>query len=93
MRTEWNVRDSDATLVFKPPILANDKGTNWTIRCALKYKKKILIVDPDDKDAAGLVAEWLNENKIRVLNVAGPGENTSRGIGKKVYKILIKAFH
>jgi Circularly permutated YpsA SLOG family len=92
LRTEWNVRDSDATLVFMPPDLEGDKGTDWTIQCAIKYKRKFLIVDPDAKDAVNIIVEWLMTNKIIVLNVAGPSKNTVKGIGEKVYEVLLRTF-
>lgn len=43
LRTELNVMDSDATLIFKPSNLRKDIGTNWTILYSIKIGKKCLI--------------------------------------------------
>src|SRR5262245_7420096 len=35
-RTQWNVRDSDATLILQPQSLeGQDPGTDWTKQCAI----------------------------------------------------------
>lgn len=90
LRTEWNVRDSDATLILKPNDV-NDKGTEWTIQCAINYKKPHFIIDPFKKDSIIKIKSWLKSYEIKVLNVAGHSENTCRGIGTQVYRILTKA--
>src|SRR5215472_15898316 len=40
-RSEWNVRDSDATIVFLPSD-ALSPGTAFTIDCARRYDKPLL---------------------------------------------------
>src|SRR5258708_1920450 len=48
-RTEWNVRDAQATLILRGPEQSpSDKGTDWTIRFARSYGKPFLICDPKD---------------------------------------------
>jgi hypothetical protein len=44
-RTEFNVRDSDATLIFMPKNLSDDIGTEFTIKMAVEFKKPFLITD------------------------------------------------
>lgn len=76
-RTEWNVRDSDGTLILsqgKP-----DKGTALTISTARKLRKPCLILDIE-KPAAEQVTKWVRDNGIRVLNIAGPRESSKPGI-------------
>lgn len=69
-RTEWNVRDSDATLILTqgPPT----DGTALTIEFAKKWDKPILIVDFLEKFSLDQISKWIDRNEIRILNVAGP---------------------
>ncbi|MDD5455346.1 MAG: putative molybdenum carrier protein [Candidatus Ratteibacteria bacterium] len=105
VRTEWNVRDSDGTLILNRGKL--NGGTAFTVECAKKYKKHFLILDlpthhvgcgVSKKDKTGLVSfgynlivrGWIMANDIRVLNVAGPRESKSPGIYKTAKKFLEK---
>jgi Circularly permutated YpsA SLOG family len=81
-RTEWNVRDSDATLVLWPGVLREyDAGTRWTAECAARFKKPLLTSDPTNPEEVTRVREWTSLNGTNVLNIAGPSERTSPGIG------------
>ncbi len=91
-RTKYNVRDSDATLILKPGGIRNDPGTNWTLACAKKYMRPCLVVDPYHPDAEKSVTEWLKRTSIEILNVAGPSENTSSGIGDLICSLLSHVF-
>lgn len=86
-RTEWNVRDSDGTLVIvrgEP----RDPGTEWTIECAKRFERPLLVCQIDDHEAASKITQWLSSKAIRVLNVAGPSESTSPGIGDAAEMLL-----
>jgi hypothetical protein len=93
-RTEYNVRDSDATLILYPHIIRNDPGTEYTIQCARQYKKPFLVVDPYAADAFKLISNWLKETSVGTLNIAGPSEGTLHGIydqtRRLIYGILLK---
>jgi hypothetical protein len=90
LRTELNVRDSDATLILRPlGIAGRDPGTGWAARCAARYDKPLLVCDPGGPAAGSLVSRWLDELSVRRLNVAGPSEGTSPGIGDVVYSLLV----
>lgn len=78
VRTEWNVRDSDGTLVLASGLLSG--GTKLTVECARKYGRPCMIVDLDKAPDVQAVVEWIGENGIEVLNVAGPRESESPGI-------------
>ncbi len=95
-RTEWNVRDSDATLVIgyrdRSARAANDPGTEWAIRCAARYGRPLLVCDFDDQDAARKIEQWLAANGIKVLSVGGPSESSALGIGEKAYALLKGVF-
>src|SRR5262249_6269060 len=93
LRTEWNVRDSDATLILRPANLSlPDSETDWTIECAQSLGRPLLVVDPADFAAQQIVRPWLESEKIRILNVAGPSESDSPGIGEVAYQFLLTLF-
>jgi len=79
IRTAWNVRAADATLILtrgRP-----DGGTALTLRLARDAGKPCLLVDLSEETAdPAAVAEWLTQNRIRVLNIAGPRESKQPGI-------------
>jgi Circularly permutated YpsA SLOG family len=50
-RTEWNVRDSTATIVFVPDVKYHSRGTNFTIESAKKYGKPYWIIHYSDDGA------------------------------------------
>ena len=98
-RTEWNVRDSDGTLVIIlndgnrsgcPTI--SDAGTMWTVECVGRYKRPLLVCDLENGTASENIQRWLRTNPISTLNVSGPSESTSPGIGEKAYALLIQVF-
>src|SRR5438067_6879001 len=77
-RTEWNVRDSDGTLILTRG--EADRGTALTERLAKTQSKPCLVVDlaqPWDVEA---VRQWIETNHIATLNIAGPRESSSPGI-------------
>lgn len=93
LRTEWNVRDSDATLVLRPAWLdAPDPGTDWALRCAARLGREVLVCDPDEPEAAERVAGWIRALGVRTLHVAGPAERTCPGIGARAERVLGRAF-
>jgi len=91
-RTEWNVRDADATL-----ILAHGRprgGTALTARWARRYRKPLLCLDlrrVSETEAIERVRQWLDTVRPQVLNVAGPRASTDPDIYRKVYRILLRA--
>ncbi len=77
-RTEWNVRDSDGTLVLlreRP-----SQGTALTIELAARMGKPCLVLDMNQHPNTGTVRAWILEHRIHNLNVAGPREEKSPGI-------------
>lgn len=89
-RTELNVRESNATLIFRPQDLNYDPGTECTIQFAETYNKPFLIIDPYAVDIRSKITDWLITKHIDTLNVAGPTEKKSPGINKKVYGLLLE---
>ncbi len=74
-RTEWNVRDSDATLILTwgPPA----GGTAFTADMTRKWDRPSLTVDLQEPVDLPAVRQWISTVRARVLNVAGP--RASRG--------------
>lgn len=93
MRSEWNVRDADATLILRPAAGdVPDAGTDWTARCAGRYGRPLLVCDPADPTAAERIIAWLRATPIWTLNVAGPSERSHPGIGEQVHALLTTVF-
>lgn len=75
-RTKRNVQDSDGTLILNLGPL--EGGAFSTVRFAEKLKKPFLVIALDDgvtEEAIASVREWLANNSIQVLNIAGPRES------------------
>jgi hypothetical protein len=87
-RTEWNVRDSDATLVLTRSNVGSP-GTSVGIAAAKTYAKPHLIVDIDAPDAAGRIRAWLGANPdIQILSIGGPRESEAPGIYRAALSLL-----
>ncbi len=78
VRTRLNVRDSDATLIVTRG--APTGGTALTIHFARELRRPWLVVDLDRDNDPEPARRWLDEHRVRVLNVAGPRESTIPGI-------------
>lgn len=88
-RTRLNVRDADATLILTRGEPAG--GTAFTIACAERLDRPCMLVDltrPDLEQAAATVREWLDDEQVRVLNVAGPRESSAPGIAEEAAAFL-----
>jgi len=90
VRTERNVLDSDATLIFSRGEPRG--GTYLTVLLARQYDKPFILVDPDDQFAADQIATWLRAHAVQILNIAGPRESQSPGIGAVTEQILRQVF-
>jgi hypothetical protein len=77
-RTEWNVRDSDATLILTRGRPTG--GTAYTVLMAKRLAKPYMVVDFDEKKDTESVRKWILFNGIRILNVAGPRSSKDPGI-------------
>jgi hypothetical protein len=71
-RTERNVIDSDGTLIISHEKLIG--GSDYTRKMAVKHGKPFIYGDADQvplKEVVTLIWDWISENAIEVLNVAG----------------------
>ncbi len=85
-RTEWNVRDSDGTLVLtcgKPT-----GGTTLTIRLAKRHHKPLLVIDLDQNPKPSEVSSWLIQHNIHILNIAGPRQSTHPAVYQLAYTFM-----
>ncbi len=88
-RTDWNVRDSDATLV-----LLRDEptgGTAYSLACAQARKRPVRVMRVSDQASDAeleTLARWIGDHAIRVLNVAGPRESQAPGIQLEARQLL-----
>lgn len=78
VRTEYNVRDSSATLIIYKSMMGS--GTQLTRKFCLQYNKPCFEVNMDLKYRTAEVVSWMNDKGIEVLNIAGPRESQSPGI-------------
>ena len=88
-RTEYNVRDSDGTVVFSHGDVSG--GTKWTMDVAGKLGKPMLHLDLDThsaRAASNRLLAWMEAEGIEVLNVAGPRESEDAGIRAAVRSVL-----
>lgn len=72
-RTEWNVRDTDATLILAPSETL-EGGTKRTYEIAEAYGRPCVALTPygDPCNSVSMLLWWLEKYKIVSLNVAGP---------------------
>jgi hypothetical protein len=86
VRTERNVLESDATLVLVRGAPAG--GTELTIRLAGRHGRACLVVDLAAAPPPAEVCRWLRTQAVQTLNVAGPRESNSPGIGAQAAEFL-----
>ncbi|HEX2079177.1 MAG TPA: putative molybdenum carrier protein [Longimicrobium sp.] len=77
-RTEWNVRDSDGTLVLVTS--APSPGTDRTLEAARRLGRPAYLWHLDALPDLDAFRRWLQIHNIRTLNVAGPRESESPGV-------------
>jgi hypothetical protein len=84
-RTEQNVRESDATVIFGK---LSSPGCTLTQKLCKLHEKPCLgnPLSPDH------LREWVESKGIMVLNVAGNRERTNPGIYQLTFDTLIAAF-
>ncbi len=85
-RTKWNVRDSDGTLVLTRGVPTG--GTALTIGIARRLGKPCLVLDLEQKPNVSQAWTWMEEHRIRMLNVAGPRESNAPGIHDEAKRFL-----
>jgi len=100
-RTEWNVRDTDASVVFaiERPLRG---GTKLTVDLARKHIKPCLTIVQQElplwgssevtRQLAERLVDFIRKHDIRRLNVAGPRASQQPAIGMFVSSVLSSAY-
>jgi len=86
-RTEWNVRDSDATVVFTLAAKATG-GSAKTITVARKLGRPCIHLHPGVLAADQKLAAFIDTHHVRRLNVAGSRESKEPGLYAWVIEVL-----
>ena len=90
-RTRKNVIDSDATLIIHFGQL--EGGTAYTRQCCIDENKLYLVLDAsmaDQDDLVQRIVNFIGQNRIQVLNVAGP-RASKVPIAQETSRTLLKA--
>ena len=92
-RTEWNARDSDATVIFTiAPTLTG--GSKRTAEFAAKHRKPCLHLPRhlSSYEPALVLQRFIEENSVQVLNVAGTRGSKEPDVWRFAYETLEAAF-
>jgi len=89
-RTEWNVRDSDGTVLLVWRQLMPGGGTDRTKQFAIKHGRPWLVLDVSKSDPDALVA-WCVKHGLKSLNVAGPREDAKSPVYEPSLQLLLEA--
>lgn len=88
VRTKFNVRDSDATVIFTIGAQLTG-GSSLTADFARKLGKPYLHVSRTaTADPTMALRRFIDENFVQILNVAGPRESTESGVAEFVVETL-----
>ena len=92
-RTEWNVQQSDGTVIFSvADHLAG--GSLATLNFAQQHEKPwIYLSAARDEDAPKRLWQFIEDNHIQVLNVAGPRASEQPEVGSFVTAVLHRLFN
>lgn len=103
VRTEWNVRDSDGTLILVLDRISS--GTRLTVESAKALKQPhrieflcpanspgLLGGDVSNENQIADVVDWIRRQNIRSLNVAGPRGSSRKDVYRKAYDFLSELF-
>lgn len=85
-RTEWNVRDADATLILATG--AASPGTDLAVEVARRLRKPVYTFHAGSPEDVGAFRRWLQVYRVRTLNVAGPRESESPGVYAEARRLL-----
>ncbi|HET6886560.1 MAG TPA: putative molybdenum carrier protein [Candidatus Udaeobacter sp.] len=88
-RTLQNVKDSDGTVIVYPGKLRG--GTEQTLRFCIEQKRPHQLIDGSKtptEQAARLIANFVRENKVHTLNVAGSRQSEWPEGYKYAYRVL-----
>lgn len=88
-RTEWNVRDSDATIIFTLTEVL-DGGSKLTAKIAERLAKPWMHFRPGVHEK--YLTQFIARHEVRRLNIAGKRESSAPGIYAFTFDSLAKSF-
>lgn len=92
LRTEWNVRDSDATVILTISARLTG-GSGLTMKLCKRWKRPCVHLSRErTADPGKTLADFIEENMVQTLNVAGPRDSTEPGVGRYVTSVLEDAW-
>ena len=82
-RTEWNVRDSDGTVIFSVSHELTG-GSKLTAELTALCEKPCLHLSKEEHgtESAQMLGDFVRKHAIRILNVAGPRVSTEPAAGE-----------
>ena len=92
-RTEWNVRDTDGTIILTKKIKLTG-GSMRTRSFCKNHDKPWMIISKENNSepvAARKFVDFVVAKKIKNLNVAGPRESKEKGVYSWAYGVLSRA--
>jgi predicted Rossmann fold nucleotide-binding protein DprA/Smf involved in DNA uptake len=90
LRTKRNVISSTATLIVARG--ARSGGTLLTEQFSQKHGRPCFVVDLNRDSGLSQIRHWLGEQRVSILNVAGPRESSSPGIYGAARSLLLELF-
>lgn len=95
-RTKMNISDTDGTLIIVPTLPLPPEITDGTLltitEAEAQGKPHLLLSLSADKSAnISELLNWVEENNIRILNIAGPRESSAVGIYRDSFELLSTA--
>lgn len=93
LRTEWNIRDTDATAIFSLSSVISG-GTLLTRQLAIRAQKPWVHIHAEMGIQIATIAlyDFVSPTSIRVLNVAGPRQSEEPTIGAFLTQVMTIAF-
>jgi hypothetical protein len=87
-RTEWNVRDSDGTVIFtmEERLVGGSLRTLQLAR--LRRKPHLHVAAASNANFASALTKWMKQNGVRVLNIAGSRTSQEPEVGQFVRSVL-----
>lgn len=88
-RTEWNVRDSDVTVILSRAARLKG-GSLFTMELAAAQRKPCLHLSSllDAPENARQLRDFIRRHEVKILNVAGPRASGESQVGAFVHAIL-----
>ena len=93
-RTAKNVQDADGTLIISRGQLTG--GSEYTREVAIKHQRPWLHIDLKQTaafQAASAINQWVLQNEVEILNIAGPRASKDPGVYQDALNIIESAYY